>query len=104
MNSKSVLRTCVGCRDIVERNQLIRIIQIKGTLVVDHKKGLGLRGANIHPSSKCLNWAIKNRAFHKALKFSGELNTSQVLKDLSSEVPYEMSLQLPNGEKPMSTK
>ncbi len=81
------IRTCVGCNKKDEKNNLIRIIQQNGELVIDDKNLLGDRGANLHQSLECLNWAIKTKAFHKALKFSGALNTSQVLNEFSSEVP-----------------
>ncbi|MTA52184.1 MAG: DUF448 domain-containing protein [Actinobacteria bacterium] len=81
------LRTCIGCKQIVSKDQLVRIVEINAELVIDHKNRLGSRGANIHPSLECLNWAIKTKAFHKALKFSGALNTSQVLNEFSRKVP-----------------
>ena len=81
------IRTCVGCNKKDEKNKLIRIIQKNSDLVIDHKNLLGSRGANLHQSLECLNWAIKTKAFHKALKFSGALNTSQLLNEFSSEVP-----------------
>lgn len=87
MSIKQTLRTCIGCKQILEKNKLVRIIQINAELVIDHKNLLGARGANIHNSIECLNWAIKTRAFNKALKFSGALNTSQVLQEFSREVP-----------------
>jgi predicted RNA-binding protein YlxR (DUF448 family) len=87
MSKKQTLRTCIGCRQISEKNSLTRIIQVKGELVIDHKNRLGSRGANIHQSLECLNEAIKTKAFHKALKFGGALNTSQVLNEFSRKVP-----------------
>ena len=62
-------------------------LQRNGELIIDYKNLLGSRGANLHKSLDCLNWAIKTKAFYKALKFSGALNTSQVLNEFSSEVP-----------------
>ena len=87
MSEKQTLRTCVGCRQVEEKMSLTIIIQVNGELVIDHKNRLGSRGANIHKSFACLNEAIKTKAFHKALKFSGALNTSQLLKEISREVP-----------------
>ncbi len=87
MSDKKTIRTCVGCNKKDEKNKLIRIIQKNGELIIDHKNLLGSRGANLHNSLDCLNWAIKTKAFHKSLKFSGALNTSQVLDELSGEVP-----------------
>jgi predicted RNA-binding protein YlxR (DUF448 family) len=81
------IRTCVGCSKKEEKNKLIRIIQKNGELIIDYKNLLGSRGANLHKSLDRLNWAIKTKAFHKTLKFSGALNTSQVLNEFSSEVP-----------------
>lgn len=87
MSERQTLRTCVGCKQVVEKKQLLRIIQVDSQLVIDHKNRLGSRGSNIHKSFACLNEAIKTKAFHKALKFSGALNTSQLLKEISREVP-----------------
>ena len=87
MSDKKTIRTCVGCNKKDEKNKLIRIIQKNGELIIDHKNLLGSRGANLHNSLDCLNWAIKTKAFHKSLKFSGALNTSQVLDELSGELP-----------------
>jgi len=87
MSEKQTFRTCIGCRQRVEKKQLTRIIQINSELVIDHKNRLGSRGANIHHSLECLNEAIKTKAFHKALKFNGALNTSQVLNEFSRKVP-----------------
>ncbi len=87
MSEKQTLRTCIGCRQRVEKKLLTRIIQVNAELVIDHKNRLGSRGANIHPSLECLNWAVKTKAFHKALKFSGALNTSQVLNAFGRKVP-----------------
>ena len=87
MSEKQTLRTCIGCRQIEEKKSLTRIIKVNGELIIDHKNRLGSRGANIHKSFACLNEAIKTKAFHKALKFSGALNTSQLLKEISREVP-----------------
>ena len=72
------IRTCVGCNKKDEKNKLIRIIQKNGDLIIDHKNLLGSRGANLHQSLECLNWAIKTKAFHKALKLSGALNLSLI--------------------------
>jgi predicted RNA-binding protein YlxR (DUF448 family) len=41
MSAKQTLRTCIGCRQVVNKNQLIRIIQVNGELIIDHKNLLG---------------------------------------------------------------
>ncbi len=84
---KIVYRTCVGCKKVDAKKNMIRLIVKDQELIIDQKKRLGQRGASLHPLAKCLNFAIKSRAFHRAFKYSGALNTSQVQANLTGEVP-----------------
>jgi predicted RNA-binding protein YlxR (DUF448 family) len=45
-------------------------------LVIDPKKSLPGRGAWIHPSSDCLDLAIQRNAFGRALRLTGQLDSS----------------------------
>jgi predicted RNA-binding protein YlxR (DUF448 family) len=69
-------RTCVGCRQRLERADSLRIVSKSAVLVIDSKKNLPARGAWIHPSSDCLALAIQRNAFGRALKLNEQPDTS----------------------------
>ncbi len=77
-------RTCVGCRTKAPRSVLMRIVAAQaGGSVLAAEPDLRLRrpgrGAWLHPSPDCLDLAIRRRAFPRALRVSGPLDTGAVL-------------------------
>ncbi|WP_371151883.1 YlxR family protein [Buchananella felis] len=62
------VRTCVGCRKRGERNQLVRVVQLDGRVVLDEYASLPGRGAWLHHETGCLEKALKRRAFPRALR------------------------------------
>ncbi|MEU2158560.1 YlxR family protein [Streptomyces sp. NPDC019396] len=71
-------RTCVGCRERAAKSDLLRIVAVEGACVPDHRGTLPGRGAYLHPASVCLDLAVRRRAFPRALKAQGALETSDV--------------------------
>jgi predicted RNA-binding protein YlxR (DUF448 family) len=71
-------RTCVGCRQQSSRAELLRIVEESMILILDERKAMPGRGAWIHPSQECLELAITRRAFIRALKLSGEPDSSRL--------------------------
>ncbi|MGR4009350.1 YlxR family protein [Leucobacter sp. 1207-22] len=70
------VRTCVGCRARAERDVLLRVVVDGGQLIADDRAVLPGRGAWVHPTAKCLSQAVQRRAFVRALKVSGQLDTT----------------------------
>ena len=74
MSSTSV-RTCVGCRQRATKSELLRVVagdRGAGLEVVPDPAGRAPgRGAHLHPTSTCLELAIRRRAFPRALRASG---------------------------------
>ncbi|WGD37992.1 YlxR family protein [Lysinibacter sp. HNR] len=69
------VRTCIGCRARSETNVLLRIVSVDNTLVVDEDAVLQGRGAWIHPTNACFSMAVRRKAFGRALRQSGTLDT-----------------------------
>ena len=58
-------RTCVGCRAVKDKRELVRLVACCGTLVVD----LFFIGAYLCPDRTCLDSAYaKKESFSRALK------------------------------------
>ena len=78
------VRTCVGCRTRASRSALIRVVSQNDILVIDERAVLPGRGAWVHPSRTCAELAIQRRAFVRALRVSGFLDTQTLEEWLSA--------------------
>ncbi|MYW93562.1 YlxR family protein [Amycolatopsis rubida] len=70
------MRTCVGCRKRDLTGELLRVVAADGRLVVDERRRLPGRGAWLHPGPGCLAKAERKRAFPRALRAQGALETA----------------------------
>ncbi|MFJ7074382.1 YlxR family protein [Streptomyces sp. NPDC098781] len=68
-------RTCVGCRERAAKTDLLRIVAIKDECVPDPSGTLPGRGAYVHLALVCLDQAVRRRAFTRALRAPGALDT-----------------------------
>ncbi len=73
------VRTCVGCRARVARSSLLRVVARDGVLVSDPAASLPGRGAWVHDTPECIETALRRRAFGRALRMSGPLDTQEFL-------------------------
>ncbi|MFB7514352.1 YlxR family protein [Streptomyces sp. NPDC056144] len=71
-------RTCVGCRERAAKSDLLRIVVNKDECVPDHRGTLPGRGAYLHPAVVCLDQAVRRRAFPRAFKAQGPLDTTEL--------------------------
>jgi N utilization substance protein A len=84
------VRTCVGCRRRAPAAELLRVVARDGAVVPDPRRRLPGRGANLHPSVECLEQAVRQKAFPRALRVSGPLDVTELRKlvpDPSENVP-----------------
>jgi uncharacterized protein len=72
------VRTCVGCRARVPRSTLLRVVAVDANLVPDERASMPGRGAWVHPTTECVENAIRRRAFVRALRVSGPLDTQTI--------------------------
>ncbi|HEY9349354.1 MAG TPA: YlxR family protein [Acidothermales bacterium] len=69
------VRTCVGCRGRVARTELLRTVVVEDRIVPDPAGRLPGRGASLHPVLGCLDLAERRRAFPRAFRLPGPLDT-----------------------------
>lgn len=67
-NSKTPERTCVGCRQVRKKNDLIRIVATEDGLAVDPEKKMNGRGVYVCPNKECIMTARKNNGLKRSLK------------------------------------
>jgi len=85
MKTKKVpLRTCIGCREVRPKKELIRIgRKPAGEIVVDPTGRASGRGAYVCPKDECLDTAFKKKRFSHALEVSvTEADLEQLKKEL----------------------
>ncbi|GAA2155460.1 YlxR family protein [Kitasatospora kazusensis] len=65
----------MGCRKRAAKHQLLRAVAVEGVVVPDPRGALPGRGAHLHPDSACLDLAVRRRAFPRAFRLQGTLDT-----------------------------
>jgi uncharacterized protein len=80
---KNPVRTCVGCKGRAAKSSLLRLVAAGGGLVPDPQARQPGRGAYLHPSLACFELAQRRRAFPRALRVTGALDTAPLVSYLS---------------------
>ena len=74
-------RTCIGCRCLKDKKELIRIVRDEEKHVsIDLTGKKNGRGAYICPDIECLNKAIKNHALERSFKTTLPADLAQQLR------------------------
>ncbi|WP_083999964.1 YlxR family protein [Actinomadura kijaniata] len=81
------IRTCVGCRVRTVKSDLLRLVVIEGVIVPDPHGRLPGRGAHLHPDPACLELAERRRAFPRAFRLAGPLDTGVLRDRLAASAP-----------------
>ena len=87
MPKKIPMRTCVGCGETKEKNQLIRVIRTPdGQIVLDRTGRANGRGAYLCDREECLEKAIKRKSLGRAL---GQVIPDEVYEQLRAQMQRE---------------
>ncbi|MEU2880484.1 MULTISPECIES: YlxR family protein [unclassified Streptomyces] len=84
-------RTCVGCRERAAKTDLLRIVAIEDECVPDPRGTLPGRGAYVHPALVCLDQAVRRRAFTRALRAPGALDTKALRRHVERTTVAEQA-------------
>lgn len=78
-------RQCVGCREMKEKRELIRVVRSpEGEISLDFKGKKPGRGAYLCPNAECLKRARKSRALERAFE-------TAITPELYDELEKEMA-------------
>ena len=88
------VRTCIGCRRRELAVDLLRVVAASNgngqwAVTVDSAGSLPGRGAWLHPDDRCIEAAVRRRAFARALRITGSPDTTAVGEYLSSAPAHE---------------
>lgn len=85
---RPVLRRCVACRQLLDRERLWRVVRLPGgTLVMD--EGMG-RSAYLCPERGCLEEARRKRRLQRALRCAVD---ERILHSLEQRLPGQHPLR-----------
>lgn len=79
MEKKVHLRQCVGCGEMKDKKEMIRVVKTpEGNITLDFKGKVNGRGAYICKDATCLEKALKNKGIERSFKISipDEIKTS----------------------------
>ncbi len=78
---KIPLRKCIGCQEMKNKNEMIRILRTpEGEIVLDATGKKNGRGAYLCRDSECFQKAVKNRGIERSLKLPVSEETYESLK------------------------
>ncbi len=68
-NKKTPLRMCVGCQQMREKKEMIRVLRTKdGEFCIDQTGRKNGRGAYLCKNTDCLEKAVKNHGLDRSFK------------------------------------
>ena len=81
-------RTCVGCREVLPKRRMIRIVRTAEGVRVDPTSKLAGRGAYLHDRRECWERGLKGalaNALKTALSADERVNLEEFMSTLSNE-------------------
>lgn len=82
-------RTCVGCREVMPKRKMIRIVRTADGVQVDPTSKLAGRGAYMHDRRECWERGLKGALAH-ALKVTLTSEDRTRLEEFMNTLPVEM--------------
>jgi predicted RNA-binding protein YlxR (DUF448 family) len=88
-------RTCVGCKQVMDKQTMTRIVRTDTGIQIDTSGKLPGRGAYLHNLKSCWQAALKGKLSH-ALKAEIDLKARKMLEEYAESLP-----ESPSGEQVM---
>ena len=73
-------RQCVGCREMKNKKELIRVLKTDEGIIIDDTGKKNGRGAYICPNADCLKKAIDNKGLERSFKMPVDKRVYEELK------------------------
>ncbi len=87
MDKKISLRLCVGCGEMKDKKDMLRIVKTQeGAILPDFTGRMNGRGAYVCKSRACLEKARKKRGLERSFKMS---ISAETYEDLLKELPQD---------------
>jgi len=84
-------RTCVGCREVLPKRNLVRLVRTTDGVQIDQTGKLAGRGAYLHDRRDCWERGLKGALAH-ALKTTLTANDRARLEEFMNALPMEAEI------------
>jgi len=84
-------RTCVGCREVLPKRKMVRIVRTAEGVQIDPTSKLAGRGAYLHDRRECWERGLKGALTH-ALKTTLNANDRAQLEEFMNRLPVEAEI------------
>ena len=84
-------RTCVGCREVLPKRKMVRIVRTGEGVQVDPTSKLAGRGAYLHDRRECWERGLRGSLAH-ALKTTLTADERSVLEGFMNTLPIEAEM------------
>lgn len=93
MHHKHVpMRTCIACREIRPKREMVRIVRTpEGELVVDERGKAAGRGAYLCRRRRCWSLALRGGRLEHALRAPVSEEEREALREYSERLPEDQS-------------
>lgn len=92
MPKKIPMRQCVGCREMKQKRELIRVVKSpEGAVSLDFRGKLPGRGAYVCPRKECLARARKSKALERAFEMQLPAEVYEALDEQMKEAPGDVT-------------
>lgn len=81
-----VSRSCIGCKTVCEKDELLRLVLIEGRVSVDLEAKLPGRGAYIHTRMACVRKGMDIKMLAHRFRCKGKAIDVSALKDLLADL------------------
>lgn len=81
------LRSCIGCKTVCEKADLLRLVLINGSVRVDRKAKLPGRGAYVHLKLACIRKGLDSKLLSHRFRCKGLTINVEDMKSLLVELP-----------------
>jgi len=90
-------RTCVGCREVLPKRTMIRVVRTTEGVQIDPTSKLAGRGAYLHDRRECWERALKGALAH-ALKATLSVEERTTFEKFMSTLPQDVAERAGAGE------
>ncbi len=77
MGGRKPARTCVGCRGVFAKDEVVRVVNGPGGLVIDYREKLPGRAAYVCPRAECVEAALSKGQLSRALRSTVPLQAKE---------------------------
>ena len=70
-------RTCLGCKKVCKKAELVRLAVVENRIIVDAKGRLAGRGAHVHAKPSCLAKAMNEKLLRFRLRFDRKASSCE---------------------------